>query len=101
MAYEVLFRRSCLGLTGLLAVAAGIGCQTPGYRTEVYPGEEGRAEIRRVPDDTPSHAPLPPVERATSSDADLTTIQSLWPKLTPDDRQRVADMARRLAETQK
>jgi len=96
MASERLFRRICIGVAGLMAIGMGFGCQTPGYRTEVYPGQEGRAEIRRVPDNTP-----PSPQRATSSDADLSTIQSLWPKLTPDDRQRVADMARRLAETQK
>ena len=89
-------RRGFIGIGAAWVMVVGIGCQTPGYRTEVYPGQEGHVEIKRVPDDTP--APRPP---GVSSDTDLATIQSLWPRLTPDDRQRVADMARRLAETQK
>jgi hypothetical protein len=97
MMYEAYFRRTCNGLTALVLLSAAVGCQTPGYRTEVYPGQEGRAEVRRVPDNTPPVT----VHRIPSADTDLNTIESLWPKLTPDDRQRVADMARRLAETQK
>jgi hypothetical protein len=96
--------RLWIGGFALVAAAAGLSCQERGYRTEVYPGQQGQTEVRHVPVDAPAptraHQSVP-TQRESTADTELNTVETLWPRLTPDDRQRVADLARRLAETQK
>lgn len=107
MGYEMtrmMIRRFWIVSLALVPATAGLSCQEHGYRTEVYPGPQGQTEVRRVPVDTPPPRPVQqsvPPQSASTTDTELNTIQTLWPRLTPEDRQRVADMARRLAETQK
>ena len=83
-------------------------CQEPGYRTEVTTGEQGRTQVHQVPYAQPPAAgvsrtpdvPIAPVRNPATSDSDLEAVKSLWPRLSPEDRKRVADMARRLAPAQ-
>ena len=110
-------RRALLTCASVLLVAVAASCQQPGYRTEVVTAEQGRTEVHQVPlappsaanptpgpahvavtgsEPGPNSAPAP----AVSSDPDLAAVQSFWPRLTPEDRKRVADMARRLAPPQ-
>lgn len=98
--------RNTIRMTSLGICAAGVAfvaaaCTEPGYRTAVHSEQQGRVEVTRIPVATPP--PLPPsppaepVRPAIPSDKDLADIESIWPHLNPADRQRVADMARRLA----
>jgi hypothetical protein len=77
----------------LFGIAAS--CQEKGYRTEVYPGEQGQTQVRHIPVNEPA-----PTEHHTVVDADpdLDELRSLWPRLSSEDRKRVADMAKRLAK---
>jgi hypothetical protein len=82
-------------------------CQEPGYRTEVSTGEQGRTQVHQVPYAQPPAAAtgspdvtIAPARNSTSPDSDLGTVESLWSRLSPEDRKRVADMARRLAPAQ-
>lgn len=102
--FQRLMSRRALLSPALLLLVLAVSCEEKGYRTEVYPGEEGRTVVKHIPVETPpartvvqAPAPSPAAETA---DADLSTLQSLWPKLSPEDRKRVADMARRLATSQ-
>ncbi|MBV8782093.1 MAG: hypothetical protein JO353_11915 [Phycisphaerae bacterium] len=95
--------------------AAASSCTQPGYRSMVYPGQEGQYTLQRVPESSavaapgpaaaqsPPPSPSPVVEShadetsPTPSDADMATIRELWPKLSPSDRAALVDMTRHLA----
>ena len=98
-------------ITRLLIVAGACiltaSCQEPGYRTEVTTGEQGRTQVHQVPYAQPPaaatgspDASIAPTRNPAPADSDLGTVESLWPRLSPEDRKRVADMARRLAPAQ-
>ena len=102
-------------------VLSGAGCREPNYNTEITPDVEGGVTITRTPK-TPEQiqaeqyqpsapvapsggapaavapAMVAPVPAPAPADPDLASVESSWPHLSPTDRQRVADMARRLAE---
>jgi hypothetical protein len=101
MQLKIMLRPIGLGAAVLLCMSA-VSCQEPGYRTEVYPGQEGRMAVRHVPVDAPAHTEtVPSALHGSQQDVDLRDVESLWPRLGPDDRKRVADMARRLAPAEK
>jgi hypothetical protein len=92
-----------IGLSAaMLLCLSAVSCQQPGYRTEVYPGQQGQVAVRQVPVAVPAHTEtVPSALPVSQQDADLREVESLWPRLGPDDRKRVADMARRLAPADK
>jgi hypothetical protein len=38
----------------MFLVASGAACSNPGYRTEVYPGQEGQYTLKHVPETPPA-----------------------------------------------
>jgi len=88
-------RLECGLAAGSLLVGIGFGCQNAGVKADADPGQEGPAEGRSL-----SNATKPSI-RPSLSDDDLSTVESLWPTLTPEDRRRIADIARRLAKSPK
>ena len=83
----------------LLAIAPA-ACEDANYRTEVYPTAEGHVEVQRVPRDKPliTRSAAPPVE-ARPIDPQLAEFEAVWPKLSPEDRTTVIDLAKRLANS--
>jgi hypothetical protein len=84
----------------ILFATSPFACQRQDYRVEVTPGQQGPAEVRRVP--------FTPEERAArdrelkvraalaqkqevAADPDLTTLESLWPKLSTTDRAAILE----------
>lgn len=77
---------------------ANIGCHENGYRTEVYPGTEGRYTMKRVKvDEPPPPAPAAPLPPPPPKDPDLAKLEDSWANLSPADRKAVSDLAARLA----
>ena len=95
-------RRLLLGAAAAVC-AATTSCREPNYRTEITPDGPGTVQVRRLPLDTPPPEPARPRPPAYAvdpapPDPDFAAVSSAWPKLSPDDRRQVADIARRLAQ---
>ena len=86
-------RTACL-LGAMSAAFLAMGCNDNGYRTNIYPGEEGNYTVQRVPEET---SPGDAANSHVHTDKDLAEVETLWPQLTPDDRKTVTDLVRRLA----
>jgi hypothetical protein len=85
----------------LILFAGAVSCQDQGSRYEVTTGQQGQTAVRRVPY-TPEEQAAQQRAGNTSApattspaDADLTTLQTLWPKLSQSDRAAIIDLAKR------
>lgn len=114
------WRRNVIGGLGVFLATSGVACRDPGYRTEVYPGQQGQYTVQHVPE-TPSApeqsspapapsgvqgsaatlAPAPtPVAIPTTAapvDDNLSQVEAAWPKLSDSDKALLAATAKRLA----
>jgi hypothetical protein len=108
-----------IGSLPLGMVLFSLSCTQPGYRNEVYPGQQGQYVLKQVPVSPSSAGPSQPapsqtnlsapqpaptvmaatVPQADGSDTDekLATLKSLWPRLSQADRAAVVDLTRHLA----
>jgi hypothetical protein len=114
-----------ISLMSLGLATLSLSCTQPGYRNEVYPGQQGQYVIKQVPvapapesasaaqpasptnapaNNTPTNSPAPMANAASAPqpmDSDpetsVSTVQSLWPKLSPANRAAVVDLTRHLA----
>ncbi|HVT87662.1 MAG TPA: hypothetical protein VHD56_02320 [Tepidisphaeraceae bacterium] len=89
-----------------LPALLSLSCQQPDYRVEVSPGEQGRTEIRRVPLSDEEKARRQRMRELSAAaanpvDSDIVTLEALWPRIAPADRDAILDMARRSAGEKK
>ena len=99
-------KRGLKQLAVFLLAAGAASCAKPGYRVEVYPGQQGQTEIRRVPLTPEEQAQQRRVQQITAAaavpgDSDILTLESLWPRVSPADRAAIMDMAKRSAAAEK
>ena len=108
--------RNLLGAIALAVAASTVSCSNPGYRTAVYPGQQGQYSLQRVPEPAQpapaaapaeqapaSQAPAPapisaaPTPPPTPVDENLSQVEAIWPKLSDSDKALLAETAKHLA----
>jgi len=105
--------------TALLLAALATSCKDPGYRTEVYPGQQGQYTVQHVPEtprpadssalvQTEAQAPPPavsggpapaaaPMPSTAPIDDNLSQVEAVWPKLSESDKALLVQTAKHLA----
>jgi hypothetical protein len=112
------WRRYTFGGVGLFLAASGGACSNPGYRTLVYPGQQGQYSVQHVPETAPAPAPNQGVQSAVPApsavqgsaagaepmapttapmDENLSEVEANWSKLSDSDKALLAATAKRLA----
>ena len=90
--------RNLLGAAALVVAASAASCTNPGYRTEVYPGQQGQYTLQHVPEPAQPAAPAPaPMAATMPTDENLSQVETLWPKLSDSDKALMVETAKHLA----
>jgi hypothetical protein len=93
--------RNLLGAAALVLAGSAASCTNPGYRTEVYPGQQGQYTLQHVPEPVqPAAPPAPapaPVAATMPADENLSQVEAVWPKLNDSDKALLAETAKHLA----
>jgi hypothetical protein len=101
--FKTVWSGKLVGGTALILSASAMSCTHPGYRTEVYPGQQGQYQLERVPEaprpeDSSAQVQAEAARQAPApADENLNQVEAIWPKLSDSDKALLVETAKHLA----